>query len=158
MKINERLLREQLSSQMNLSNTSVKGAEEYADDLCRMLYEMAHASLASHHIEVSDSFKHDDGTFGDNNMSVTYKISYNSGDVFRESMSTVKDYPPANMLVLFDIGWNMPKSKQIKEWDGEAYRPKMSRIYYDGEQFIKEACERFNSSTPSGVEAKPEIY
>ena len=158
MKINETLLKEKLSTKVGLNNISMDGAVEYADKLCKVLFEETSPVLSSHHIGISNHFTHDNGVSGKDGMSLVFQISYESDDVCKPTMSTRKAYDDANMLILFDVGWDIAKSHQIKEWDKATHKPLHSRLHYDGDQFIKEACEKFNASAPSGVFAEPIIF
>ena len=148
-------LQAQISS---VGSVSVEGAEQYADDLCKYLFAESAPVLSSHHIDIENKFVHDNGKTDKNNMSVVFNISYDSDDVCRPTMSAHKTYPDANMLILFNIGWDMPISHQIKERDKLARKELRSCIYYDGDQYIKEACDKFNASAPPGVFAEPVIF
>ena len=158
MILNEQLLMKSIQSQVSSSSISKEGAEQYADDLCKYLFDESEPVLSSHYIDIENKFVHDSGETENHGLSVVFNISYDSDDVCRPTMSSRKKYPDANMLILFDIGWDIAKSHQIKEWDKTTHKPIHSRLHYDGDQYIKEACDKFNASAPPGVFAQPVIY
>lgn len=145
MKLNEKALKEQLSAQCGVGG--LEQAKSYADKFAVLLTDKISDALSLHHININTKASHDDGSTNGN--TITFQFYLDDDAFIRPSMSEHKEYDDANMLYLFDVGWHMSGRKMIRE------HGKFSRTQYDGEHYIKEACDEFNHSAPSGVTATP---
>ena len=145
MKFNEKALKEQLKAQCGVGG--LKQAQSYADQFATLLTNKISSALGAHDIDLETRASHDDGSIKGN--MITFQIYLDGDEFIRPSMSEHKEYDDANMLYLFDVGWNMPDGKRIVE------HGTFSRTQYGGEHYIREACDEFNHSTPSGVTATP---
>ena len=133
---------------------SEKVAEEYARQFKSKLSDATSVALSPH------------GNFGIVNLDyaiqelsdreVTYAFSFDTTNVMRESAQDETDYDDVNMIEMFNYGWPAEGHEQGApfwfNWERVGDRV-LTRTLYSGEFFLQNACEEFNSMTPSYVEA-----